>query len=94
MQSIKIKVDFFKNKEVEPAELVQMNIYESNTYRQDLNWLHFDDEQSIQERQQMKDQPSCISIFVAYPTIPSSNLNDQQSCISIFVAYQAIPSTN
>ena len=38
-----------KNKEVEPIELVQMNIYQSKTYRKDLNWLHFDDEPGAQD---------------------------------------------
>ena len=33
-----------ENKEVEPAEPDQMNIYESNTYRKDLSWLHFNNE--------------------------------------------------
>ena len=36
--------------EVEPAESVQMNMYQSNTYRKDLNWLHFGDEPRVQER--------------------------------------------
>ena len=58
--------------EVEPVEPVQMNIYQSNTYRKDLSWLHFDDEARIQERQQVKDQQPFISVFVAYPTVPSS----------------------
>ena len=31
-------------KEAEPVEPAQMNIYQSNTYRKDLNWLHFNDE--------------------------------------------------
>ena len=31
----------------------------------------------IQERQQVKGQQSCISTFVAYPTISSSNLEHQ-----------------
>ena len=31
-------------KEVELVEPVQINIYQSNTYRKDLSWLHFDDE--------------------------------------------------
>ena len=48
-----------------PVKPVQMNIYESNTYRKDLSWLHFDDEPWIQERQQVKDQQSYISVFVA-----------------------------
>ena len=62
-----------ENKEVEPVEPVQTSIYQSNTYRKDLSWLHFNDELRVQERQQMKDQQSCISVFVVYPTIPSSN---------------------
>ena len=37
-------------------ELVQMNIYQSNTYRKDLSCLYFDDEPSAQDRQQVKDQ--------------------------------------
>ena len=49
---------------MEPAEPVQMNIYESNTYRKDLTWLHFDDESRVQVRQEVKDQQSCISVFV------------------------------
>ena len=60
-----------ENKEVEPVEPDQMNIYQSNTYRKDLSWLHFDDEPRVQERQQEKDQQSCIPIFIAYLT--SSN---------------------
>ena len=50
-----------------------MNIYQSNTYKKDLTWLHFDDKPRAQERQQVKDQQSYISVFVAYQTIPSSN---------------------
>ena len=30
--------------EVEPVQPVQMSIYQSNTYRKDLIWLHFGDE--------------------------------------------------
>ena len=43
--------------EVQQVQPVQMNIYQSNTYRKDLSWLHFDDELRIQQRQQVKDQP-------------------------------------
>ena len=39
---------------MEPVQLVQMNIYQTNTYRKDLSWLHFDDELMVQERQQVK----------------------------------------
>ena len=62
-----------KNKEVELAESVQMNIYQSNT----LNWLHFGNELRVQEMQQVKDQQSYTSGFVAYLTIPSSCLEYQ-----------------
>ena len=57
---------------MELVEPVQMNIYQSNTYRKDLSWIHLDNEPRVQERQQVKDQQSCISVSVAYPTIPSS----------------------
>ena len=52
-----------KNKEVEPAEPVQMNIYQSSAYRKDLSWLHFDDQPRVQDKQQVKDQQACISIL-------------------------------
>ena len=63
------RADLFENKEVEPVEPVQMNIYQINTYRKDLSWLHFDDEPRVQQRQQVKDQQSCIFVSVAYPAI-------------------------
>ena len=75
MQFIRITMSrpSFQNKEVESVQPVQINIYQSNIYRKDLSWLHFDDVPRVQERQEVKDQQSCISVFVAYPTIPSSN---------------------
>ena len=62
-----------KYKEVEPVQPIQMNFYQSNTYRKDLSRLHFNNEPRVQERQQVKDQQSCMFVFVAYPTIPSSS---------------------
>ena len=56
-----------------PVEPVQMKACQSNTYTKDLSWLHFDDEPRVQESQQVKKQQPCISVFVAYLTIPSSN---------------------
>ena len=50
---------------MEPVEPVLKNIYQSNTYRKELSWLHFGDEPRVQEKQQVKDQQSCISVFVA-----------------------------
>ena len=58
---------------MEPVRPAQMNTNQNNTYRKDLSRLQIDDEPLIQERQKGKEQHSCISIFVAYPTIPSSN---------------------
>ena len=39
-----------ENKEGEPVEPIQLTINQSNTYRKDLSWLHFDDEPRVQER--------------------------------------------
>ena len=62
---------------MEPVQPVQMNIYQSNAFRKDLNRLNYNDESRAQEWQQGKDQQSYISVFVAYPTTPSSNLEHQ-----------------
>ena len=62
------KYNSLENKEVEPVEPFHMKIYQINTYRKDLGWLHFEDEPKVQERQQVKDQQSFISIFVVYLT--------------------------
>ena len=39
-----------ESKEVEPGEPVQMNIYQSNTYRKDSSWLYFDDDPMVSDR--------------------------------------------
>ena len=49
---------------MEPVEPAQMNIYQSDTYKKDLNWPHFSDKPRVQERQQVKDQQSDISFFL------------------------------
>ena len=54
-----------------------MNIYQSNAYRKDLSWPYFDVEPRVQERQQVKDHQSCVSVLVVYLTIPSSNKEHQ-----------------
>ena len=66
-----------EKKEVEPIELVLKNIYQSNTYRKDLSWSYFENEPRVQEKQQVRDQQSCIFIFVACLAIPSSNKGHQ-----------------
>ena len=52
---------------MKPVRPVQMTTYQINTYRKDLGWLHFNNELMVQERNQVKDQKSSISIIVAYP---------------------------
>lgn len=42
-----------RNEEAEPAEPGQMNIYQGNTYRTDLSWLHFNYDSRVQLRQQV-----------------------------------------
>ena len=44
-----------ERKEVDPVEPAQMNIYQSNTYRKDLDWLYFNNEPKFQGSQQVKD---------------------------------------
>ena len=53
---------------METAEQVQMNICQSNTYEKTWKRLHFDNEPKVPERQEKKDEQSCISVFIAYPT--------------------------
>ena len=67
----------WKKKEVEPVEPVLKNIYQSNTYRKDLSWPHFNNEPRVQEKQHVKDQQSCISVFVASLKNPSINWGHQ-----------------
>ena len=62
-----------KKKEVEPVDPVLKNIYQSSTYRKDLSWPHFGNKPQVQDKLQVKDQQSCIFVFVAWLTIPSSN---------------------
>ena len=74
MQSIRIKSrPPLRIRKWDQLSQFRQTSYQSNTYRKDLSWLHFKVEPRVQERQQVKDQRSCLSVFVAYPTIPSSN---------------------
>ena len=40
--------------EVETVRPVQMNIFQINNYKKDLDWLYFDDEPRVQEKQQVE----------------------------------------
>ena len=41
----------YENKEVEPVQPVQMNIYQNNIYEKDFNWLHFGNETRAHKKQ-------------------------------------------
>ena len=57
---------FQDNKEVEPVEPAQGNIYKSDTFRKDCSWLHFHNDLRVQERPQAKEKQPYISIFIAF----------------------------
>ena len=52
-----------------------LNIYQSNivSFWKDLSWPDFNDEPRVQEKQEVRDQQSCIFVFVPCLTIPGSN---------------------
>ena len=84
---------------MEPVEPVQTNIYQSNTYRKDLSWLHFSDEPRVQERQQVKGEQSCkqsytyIHIYIyIYIYIYMYIYKHQETYIFILIYYILIPS--
>ena len=63
---------------MEPVEPVQMmNIYQSNTYRKDLSWLHFDIEPRVQEKQQVKDQQVFFLLNCVHIQLRQKKLNKQ-----------------
>ena len=94
MQSMKKRVDLLDNKEVEPVEPLQMNIYQINIYRKSLSWLHFEDEPRGQDRHQVKEKQPYISVFIVYLTTPSNNWEYQLrhdniiSCMIVWCIYR------
>ena len=43
---------------MESVQPVQMNTYQSNNYKKDLSWLHFDNEPMVQERKRERERES------------------------------------
>ena len=41
---------------MESVQPVQMNTYQSNNYKKDLSWLHFDNEPMVQERKRKRER--------------------------------------
>ena len=56
---------------MEAVKPVQLKICQTNNYRKDFSWLHFDDEPRNHKGQKVKDQQFDISIFVVYQTSPN-----------------------
>ena len=78
MQSTRItKQPFPEKKEVKPVGPVLKKIYQSNTYRKNFTWEHFNKEARVQKNQQVKDEQSCIFVFVDCQAIPRSNQGHQ-----------------
>ena len=78
---------YLRNKEVEPVEPVQMYMYQSNTYRKDLSWLHFNNEPKVQEWQQVKDQQSYISVFVVIQQFQVETRSTSPGAATVFHAW-------
>ena len=72
---------------MEPVEPVLMNVYQRNTCRKDLSELQFDDEPRVQKRQHVKDQLSCISVFVAFLTIQVASKDINPGMATVFHAW-------
>ena len=49
---------------MELVEPVQMKLYESNTYRKDLSWLHFDEKPRVQDWQQVNTLIDAFQIYM------------------------------
>ena len=58
----------------EPVQSIQMSIYESNTYREDLCWLHFEVDPRVQERQRMKDKQ-----LIQYMQVAAGNTSPEMA---------------
>ena len=69
---------------MEPVQPLQMNIYQSNTYRKDLSKLHFDDQPRVQDSQQERNQQSYISVFVACPPFQVATRSNNPDMTIVF----------
>ena len=68
--------------EVETVQSVQMNIYQSNIYRKNLGWLHFDNE----ARCQVNVLQSYIPVLVVYPNIQVATSSTKSVTKTVFCA--------
>ena len=66
------------------AKWSQLSQFQSNTYRKELSWPHFDDEPRIQEKQQVKDQQSCIFVSVACLKCQVTTVGNSPNITTVF----------
>ena len=68
--------------EAKTVQSVQMNIYQSNIYRKDLGWLHFDNE----ARCQVNVLQSYIPVLVVYPNVQVATSSTSPVMKTVFYA--------
>ena len=74
--------------EVEPVEPVQMNIYQSNTYRKDLSWLNFDNEPRVRDSA-VKEGPTVLHIhFSSLSNYLKSTHDNSIPCMTVWKIYR------
>ena len=75
---------------MESVQPVQMNTYQSNNYKKDLSWLHFDNEPMVQERKREREgEAEAEGEREGEGEGASEGPTDQH-----FLAYPTIPSSN
>ena len=77
---------------MESVQPVQMNTYQSNNYKKDLSWLHFDNEPMVQERKREREgegEGEAEAEGEREGEGASEGPTDQH-----FLAYPTIPSSN
>ena len=77
---------------MESVQPVQMNTYQSNNYKKDLSWLHFDNEPMVQERKREREgegEGEAEGEREGEGEGASEGPTDQH-----FLAYPTIPSSN
>ena len=62
-----------KNVEEGPIHPVQINIFQRNAYKRDLDWLHFDNKPKVNEKRKVYGQQPYITVSVAYPAFPCTS---------------------
>ena len=65
------QVDLPQEQKVEPVEPVQMNMYQTNTYRKDVSWPYLHEEPRV-STEAADERPTVLYVYADNLTIPSS----------------------